>query len=378
LDGGGARRYPLWFAYPREAVAARAPVSVALGALARALASGSWPRELGPRRGALTFTIGHFVGLTRADVRLALPYLALPYYAAAARLDPGYRRRSHFWAGIGALLFDARRYRWAERAYARAIALNPSDADLLGRRADALVHSHDFDAASAAYEAYLARRDSDWEAITASAPDGPGAAGGTRLLPDMARYSGWYLKAITLPHIVALSAALGAASLAPAEDKCGEETRSAVTDDEARGQLAAANAAFARDPLDACARFNRGVAAAHLEQSGDAWVAFTVAACYAPGDVEAWANAAILAMTPERETLLPPIVWAAHAFHGDVILRTLDHIVGRNDADARALAQRQISAIVSAGAGRPEPHEVRVLLPDGGVGTLALEPEPGG
>jgi tetratricopeptide (TPR) repeat protein len=75
-----------------------------------------------------------------------VPNAAIPLYEEAARCDPGYLERAHYWFELGGVLFGARRFAESATAYARASRLGgPQIAQAL--EADALLFDGEYQTA---------------------------------------------------------------------------------------------------------------------------------------------------------------------------------------------------------------------------------------
>lgn len=80
------------------------------------------------------------VNLANHFRRYAEPRAAVRLYAMAARLDPEYRRREHYWRELGGVLFGSHHYVFAAEAYRRALDLG-ADHFVRSLRADALMRA---------------------------------------------------------------------------------------------------------------------------------------------------------------------------------------------------------------------------------------------
>jgi tetratricopeptide (TPR) repeat protein len=248
-------------------------------ALAHVLVQQGWALERAGRRAEAA---GQYAVALRQDrdcvdalIRLARLRIgegcadeALELLRRAAKAGP---RIAAAHQGLGALLFELRRFEPALRSFERAIAIDPADAESLLSRGDCLAALGRHEQAVAGYDATIALK--------------------PRLAEAHANRS------LALRRLGRLEAALDAArqamTLQPNHPGHACNCASALQALGRAGEaLAAYDAAIRLDPACAPAHFGRGAALLALEDSEGALQGFTRAASLRPAHAEAWAQAA--------------------------------------------------------------------------------------
>lgn len=267
---------------------------------------------------------------------------AVRAYGMAARKRPRYRTHSYFWRELGAILFEARHFRWSARCYERALAIS-SDAHAQGRYADALSHAGDYAAASHEFRKYL----------DAPVEDEPV----------------WELHAATLPLVREMA---GCDTQRREPEKAlavfSEEAMSNIGPD---AQLALCRTALKTDALCGLAWYNLGVTAQAARDHDRAFQYFLVAALHQRWDVEAWANAILEGLQGTSSPLFIATVIVGYRIHGSELRREFARKVRAGSSRAEELIEG-FTSLLAAVPELEEDREIRLHGLDGELERIVL------
>jgi tetratricopeptide (TPR) repeat protein len=252
--------------------------------------------------GDLAGAANNCVTLANQHRSRAEPRDAVRLYIRAARLDPEYRNRAHFWHELGGVLFGSQHYVASSEAYERALDL-AGNGGAKALRADALMYAGRYDEAR---ELFAEHNQTD-----SSVPE-------------------WRLKEIFL---ATLAETFGIHHQVRRPDEANalggsvaSETDAAMSEDELMRALSI-------DALSPVSWFNLGRAHLDLGKRGDAFFDYFAAAILYEGDPEAWVNAIALAFDdPDAMLLVPDMLSTASRFTGDRLTQQLVEFT-RNQGD---------------------------------------------
>lgn len=253
----------------------------------------------GATEAAAHYSIGNF------SREYSTPAAALYHYNRARRLRPAYMRTDYFLRELGGVLLNAGHFVGAARAYGAASELSsdPVIAFLLG---DALLHSGQISSALEAYERSAEQ------------------------LSD-----GRMLQEVTLKVLACRTLAEELGEIVPVQRHAGYLALDAKGRDSGN-RLREVLAQI--DGLNPLARFNLGGRLSRAGHHEDALVNFLLCAFIQPGDVGAWANAAICGLSLGAEALVLSILGVAMHHAGPEAYERLRSDLVSQNASATAIS----------------------------------------
>lgn len=274
----------------------------------------------------------------------AEPREAVSLYVKAARYDPAYRSRTHFWHELGGALFGSHHYAFAADAYARALDLG-ADQFVQALRADAVMHAGRYAEARELFSAFNA-------SVNAGAGE-------------------WQLKEVLLTAIVD---GLQINQQQRHADGASEIAGSAASMKDPAEVMETLERARRADALCALAWFNFGRAHLDLGQDEEAFIDYLAAGLLGENDPEAWVNAIALAFRFGHFDLLPDILATAYRFSQN---RLMQQLVEFTRAQGDDFPREPFLAAVDATlAALPEERDrgftLRVLGDDGSVKAIQV------
>jgi tetratricopeptide (TPR) repeat protein len=228
---------------------------------------------------------------------------AIPLYEEAARCDPGYLERAHYWFDLGGVLFGARDFAESAMAYSRASRLGaPSIAQAL--EADALLFAGEYQGALDLFRVF------------------------TRDHPDQS--AEYRLKLLALETIVGelgissqqrdTEGALLAAAALPEGDVTAHEL------------LVVSEAQLSQDALWPSAWLNRGLAYLAGAHARDALVSFVAGSILMPEvELELWRRAILAAFRLDRHETVEDLLLTSRRLAGPVIMHELVEWAAKQD-----------------------------------------------
>ena len=215
---------------------------------------------------------------------------SLYHYRMAVKYEPNYKNREYFWREVAGVLFLLERYRYAERAYNRAIKLG-SATNCLALHADALMFAGKY---KEAYEVFK-----EYEKLVDKPNDE------------------WILKRWILHKIlkeIELDTQIRyrkkALNCADMHGLSKEES------------IISLHQALSYDVLCGLAWFNLGVCQSSNNDYCKALVSFLIAGLVQPKDIESWSNVIICSFNCiKHRILLPYVLRVAYHINGESILR---------------------------------------------------------
>lgn len=225
---------------------------------------------------------------------------AVRLYEDAARYQPAYLERTHYWFELGGALFFAERYADAATAYDRAVKLG-SDRVGLALQADSLMFHGDYERARQLFESFNAGDVED----------------------DRPRLAEFRLKEFLL-HVVIDQLGISRQERQP--DAALQLSGAVDGNLHPEEAVATLNEALNLDALCGLAWFNRGAADQLRGSTQSVFVDYLVAALLQPWDAEAWGNAVTLAALSEgAETFLGDILVTARRVAGEAAV--MEHVI---------------------------------------------------
>lgn len=266
-------------------------------------------------------------------------------YRRAARLDPSYLERAYWWAELGGILFELRRYRAAADCYERALSLGMRGR-WLALTADAQWHAGRYRQAITNFEAY--------EAELVDVHDPELAIGST----------GWCLTRRVLSFAVALLGIEAGPLRGGMDDYRG--------DDEPDNLLAYLRE---RGILHPRIWFNYGGSSSLEGDTSGAFVGFLMAALLVPADQEAWANALGVAFNMDDADLIGHLLEETLFRHGQGFIDYfVDSRIPGDDEQARSARRTLRRDLMSHLDGR-HGHDTPIVIRIGGRSLTELSEE---
>ncbi len=257
---------------------------------------------------------------------------AIRHYEDAARYEPAYFERAHYWFELGGALFFGRRFADAANFYSRALELG-ADRIAGALRADSLMFDGEYAEARQLLESFNSESVDD----------------------DRPRLAEYRLKEF-LVHVVIDQFGVSRQERQPEE---AEQLSGSVREDQDPEEAAASlDDALRLDALCGLAWFNRGAADQLRGATDSVFVDYLLAALLQPWDPEAWGNAVVLAALSE----------GGDTFLGDILTAR------RQAGEANVIEQ-----VIRAARAQPEgfPHEDFVATIQGLFDELPPEPVEG-
>ncbi len=241
---------------------------------------------------------------------------ALRHYRLAARCDPLYCQRHYFWREVGGILFGLGRFAFSARAYDKAIRLG-GEKECMALRADASMFAGRYAEAHQLFREYV-HGNVDTEDAE------------------------WHLKSFALDEIIK---SLGLEN--QNRDQASARRLASVVALSPRDAEVSLNEALRFDALCALAWFNFAVNAHAQRKPDDALLGFILAGLIGRTDPEAWANALLLSLRPEKYSLLVAVALVGYKINGQRFFDAL-----------RKLTEQQHQGFPSA---KTKGFEVRIL-----------------
>ena len=217
---------------------------------------------------------------------------AVSFYELAARYDPGYLNRAHYWYEYGGALWGTRQFLKGADAYARSIALGTERPLAPALQADCLLFAGRYKEATELFVRYNATHvDGDGEYRLKERA--------TRAIVDRLRITQQRRRTKQAVQVVKADATT--------EE---EWTRQSV-------------AQLREDALWGSAWFNLAVSDRDYGDPTDALTAFIASTILMPGDLEAWQNAIVMAFTLEDDAALVDLVVTGRRMTGDDLITWL-------------------------------------------------------
>lgn len=268
---------------------------------------------------------------------------AVSFYEQAAKRDPAYLQRAHYWYELGGALWGTRQYLKGADAYARSIELGTLRPNAPALQADCLMFAGRYNEALGHFAAY-----------NADDPDDDGE---------------YRLKAIALEAIVhrlgyqeqtrRTKRALQAAGPDPS-----------TPEDWMRQSLAQLD----HDALWGSAWFNVAVGDRDSGDPNDALSAFIAATILIPEDLQAWQNAMVMAFTLGKDAVLSDLVVVGKRMAGDQLIDWMLEITRHDGSFPRDRFVARLDEILTANPAPPRRGAtLRLLGDDGAISEIVLE-----
>lgn len=264
-------------------------------------------RQTLERRVARRKKAGDMVQVGRAYMNLAsfhrgraCPDRAVSFYEEAARHDPAYLERAHYWFELGGVLWGTRQYAKAADAYGRSIELGTTQRLAVALRADCLMFAGEYAAALEQFERFNADHPED---------------DGEYRLKEMA--------------VRAIIDRLGIRS----QERRTKAALKAGAADEPEGPDAKekdSRRQLEHDALWGSAWVNLGLADIERQQFGDALVDFVAATILIVQDKDAWLRAIVMAIGLTEHPVVVDLLRTGRRLVGDelvtyIVERTREH-----------------------------------------------------
>jgi len=278
------------------------------------------------------------------------PGNAVELFERAAKYDPGYLEREHYWRELGGTLFFADRFKESADAYGRAVRLGAdSFTELL--RADALMFAGRFDEARQIF-CQAEKLGRSFESSS------------EYLLKDA------FLKWIAEHLGITVQERDPAAATALVGQLIGDEN----PDLDPVALSSKLKAALNLDALNHDAWWNFGAALDELLVEEMAGFSFLFTSLCGPWDVEAWALAFIKLWRAGHDGLVPMILLTGERMTGNQLLPMISSkLAGHMDQEAR---ENFMAALATLRAQLADPREdgfeLRFISPDGAVESMRV------
>ena len=270
---------------------------------------------------------------------------AVSFYELAARYDPGYLDRAHYWFEYGGALWGTRQFLRGADAYARSIALGTERPLAPALQADCLLFAGRYEEAAELFARY-----------NATHPDGDAEY---RLKDRATR---------------AIVDRLGIAHQQRRTKRAVEVVKADPTtaDEWIRQSIEQ----LQEDALWGSAWFNLAVSDRDYGSPSDALTAFIASTILMPGDLEAWQNAIVVAFTLDDDAALVDLVVTGRRMTGDDLITWLLEVTRLDENFPRDEFVAKLDKIL---AENPPPSPggftVRVINDSGSVEEIVVGDE---